>query len=258
MCIVTIPPGGRLGNQIYPWLYGLIYSKKWGICLKTLPDPEIKDFINFNFEYCPDCVANNLRGIDSDPDTFLETPPQSNEFNFGLYDLSGDWAGKYQHILQETFKVQDRSDRSEVFIHVRLGDTAWAYGSPSVVWSFARPFEYYQEAMSKLGNPKGFISSDTPDHELVCRLRDSFDLELYDGSPMETITFGAGFNNLILSGGTFSMCMGMISRAENVFRPGPFCSGQDEHVKNGLGELGLKKWTRLSWDFDETGKSFKC
>ncbi len=255
MCILAAAPGGRLGNQIYPWLYGLIYSKKWGLCLKNVP-PEIKNFINFDFEYCPDCNPAGASFISCEADDFLEIAPTAHAYNFINYYIYGNWAEKYQDFIHETFNVKQHPDKEKVFMHIRLGDTAWTYKKPRTMYSFAQPFEYYQEAMDALGNPKGYISSDSPDHELVQKLMQEYDLELYSDGAIETIIFGAGFNNLILSGGTFSLVIGMISKADKIFRPGFACKNPLD--VNGHGNVGNDSWIRFQWDYKEDGTAYRC
>jgi hypothetical protein len=99
--------------------------------------------------------------------------------------------------------------KDEVFVAYRIGDIN---GIRQML-----PYEYYEDALTKINPISGYITSDTPDHPNVLRLIEKFNLKNYNGSPLETIDFAKNFNNLVLSEGSFSWWIGFLSNAKNIY-----------------------------------------
>ena len=105
------------------------------------------------------------------------------------------------------------------------------------------PFEYYEDALTKINPTSGYITSDTPDHPNVLRLIEKFNLKNYNESPLETIDFAKNFNNLVLSEGSFSWWMGFLSSAENVY--------YNERPRFWHGDMFvIPEWKPLKYDWD--------
>ena len=110
--------------------------------------------------------------------------------------------------------VQDFGDNDGVFVHLRLGDLV-----DMDRLELVPTYEYYKHCLSQLNFSSGFIGSDSPDHPLTKRLLYEFDLEFYDDTPENTISFGSAFKNKVLSLGTFSWWIGFIGNQNNVIHP---------------------------------------
>jgi hypothetical protein len=102
------------------------------------------------------------------------------------------------------------------FVHVRLGDIDKDAKSCKI--------EYYEKALEGLNG--GYISSDSPNHEIVKRLSNKFNLEVFQNSPENTLIFGSQFENKILSLGTFSWWIGFLGNQNNVI-----CPVQKEYIE---------------------------
>jgi len=97
----------------------------------------------------------------------------------------------------------------EVFVHVRLGDVP--EHNPGQ--------DYYARALRRLQPSGGHIASDSPQDPMVLRLAEEFGLKPCLLSPVETLLFGSRFSRLVLSRGTFSWWLGVLSRAVTVIYP---------------------------------------
>jgi hypothetical protein len=93
-----------------------------------------------------------------------------------------------------------------IFVHVRLGDT--------IGLGVNENYDYYSTALSKLPRIGGFISSDTPDHEICKTLMVNYNLVSFTDTEVNTILFGSSCKYLVLSKGTFSWWMGVLSSGE--------------------------------------------
>lgn len=89
------------------------------------------------------------------------------------------------------------------FIHVRLGDLLQNN-------NMSLPYDYYKNAIEQMNNSRIIISSDSPQHEMVHRLKNAYNAETYNGSVIETIMLGANCNKKVLSLGTFSWWIGFL------------------------------------------------
>ena len=103
------------------------------------------------------------------------------------------------------------------FVHVRLGDI-------SNDATRCCEIQYYEKALEGLNG--GYISSDSPNHEIVKRLSNKFNLEVFQNSAENTLIFGSQFENKILSLGTFSWWIGFLGNQNNVI-----CPSQKEYME---------------------------
>jgi hypothetical protein len=94
-----------------------------------------------------------------------------------------------------------------VFVHVRLGDIIGSFNN--------EPYDYYENALNKI-NPKvkGYITSDSIDHQICKSLMGNFNLVPFNENEVDTIKFGSSCKWLVLSKGTFSWWMGVLSSGE--------------------------------------------
>lgn len=103
------------------------------------------------------------------------------------------------------------NNNNNVFIHVRLGDT--------IDLKFFTSYDYYDKALSELKFDKGYISSDSIDHEICQKLINKYNLEIYNNSEVNTIQFASVNKYLVLSSGTFSWVLGVFGFYSKIFYP---------------------------------------
>lgn len=80
-------------------------------------------------------------------------------------------------------------------------------------------YEYYSTALKLTNCDSGYISTDSPDNQLISRLITEFNLEVLHLSPPEKINFAKNFDNVVLSHGSFSFWCGFLSQGKNVYFP---------------------------------------
>ena len=102
------------------------------------------------------------------------------------------------------------NNNDDVFIHIRLGDVA----------VFNPGFEYYDKALSIIQYDKGYISTDSPDNNIIQKLITKYPtLELLNYDEVNTIQFGSTCKYVILSHGSFSTVIGYLSFYSTVYYP---------------------------------------
>jgi hypothetical protein len=130
-------------------------------------------------------------------------------FTFDGHFQMKEFVLKYRTKIQNHFNQITRMNNDSMFVHVRLGDVA--HKNPGL--------NFYETAIKRCKYDVGYISSDDLNHKLVNQLVDKFSLIKYDNSPINTLKFGASCDNLVLSHGTYSWCMGMMSDSNNIMFP---------------------------------------
>jgi hypothetical protein len=131
---------------------------------------------------------------------------QSKRHSLYLYD--------YLHSIQPQLKqanpFKDRyNSNNDVFIHIRLGDaTQWNPG-----------YEYYSNVLSRLSFEKGYISSDSLNHDICTRLKKEFNMEEFDKDIPTTFQFGSTCKHIVLSHGSFSAMIGYLGFHSEIYYP---------------------------------------
>ena len=114
-----------------------------------------------------------------------------------------------QNILSHN-KFKDRYNaNNDLFIHVRLDDVE--------NMKMNLDFEYYDKCCSLISFEKGYISSDTITSNICKRLIEKYNLEIIQYNEVETIMFGSTCKNVVLSKGTFSWVIGLLSFFSKVY-----------------------------------------
>jgi len=209
---------GRLGNRILHAVGSSILSKKFDLYVddyNNLSNDINILYPNFNFSYGKNFKLVKIYDVNSsDGGILLSDLIKMEKINFGL-DLEStsfqqkDFVLNYRKEIIDHFNLKYDLPNNDLFIHVRLGDVI--HTNPGL--------DFYRRSINSINYNNGYISSDSPDHPIVKSLISEFNLTLYNNSPIETINFAKNFNNLILSKGTFSWWIGVLSKAENIIYP---------------------------------------
>jgi hypothetical protein len=100
-------------------------------------------------------------------------------------------------------------NNDDVYVHIRLGD----------VVAYCPGFEYFDKVLQQLTFRKGYISSETLEHDTCVRLVQKYGLTPLVMDEVETIMFGSTCRHVVLSNGTFGWCIGVMSWFSTVFYP---------------------------------------
>jgi len=114
-------------------------------------------------------------------------------------------------------------NNNDLFIHIRLGD--------ALDLNYNVSYEYYDNIISKIyyadnyknspHNNTGisYITSDSINHDICQRLINKYGLKIYDSDEIDTVQFGSTCQNIVLSNGTYSWLIGLLSFKSNVHYP---------------------------------------
>jgi hypothetical protein len=231
--MVSINYDGRLGNNLFQYVAAFLFAKKFNLSLNTI-------FVDDKFKF-PQLngsvhVDNKLIVNDSN---FLELlnsdtiEPRHYIFN-GFFQIK-DFVLNYKNEIKSLFDLSyDKINKDEVFVMYRIGDIG---GLRQML-----PIEFYQDALTKISPKSGYITSDSPTHPNVIKLSKEFNLKIYNNTPSETINFAKNFNNLVLSEGSFSWWVGILSNSKNIYY------NQRERFWHG-DIFVFTEWTPLHYDW---------
>lgn len=151
---------------------------------------------------------------------YISTPIESNfslENSFCQTKDFSNYIYEYLRMPEIKEKIMNKNNyndmynnNKDVFIHVRLGDVI-------ELEKENHPFEYYDNILNNMNFENGYISSDSIDNEICNKLIEKYNLLKYEDNEVNTIMFGSTCNNIILSGGTFSLLIGMFGFYSNVY-----------------------------------------
>jgi hypothetical protein len=219
--VITINNYGRLGNAMFRNCAASILSKKFDIKVERYLELEKLQILHPRFYEQGTKIYEHQ--VEVRYRNFLQIL-QQNDINYGLNLIcpcqSKEFVLTYKEEILNQFDLQrNQQHKNDLFVHVRLGDCIEKNRVPSL--------EYYIQAIEQANFEKGYISSDTPSHEIVTYLMSKFNLALYENKPAETLNFAKDFGSLVLSNGTFSWWMAFLSKAESIFYPygGPKWNG---------------------------------
>lgn len=195
---------GRFGNNLFQYFTAILLSSKFN---QSVSNPFSNKIFQFNNQYGDCKYSGDL--VVNDENIFEVLKLDKIDSNI---ILDGFFQNRiileFLNLNKNLFKY-DYHDYSGTFVHVRLGDISNDDACCKI--------EYYQKALDGLRG--GYISSDSPNHDIVKKLSSEFDLKIFENSPEETIIFGSQFKNKILSLGTFSWWIGFLGNQNNVICP---------------------------------------
>ncbi len=135
---------------------------------------------------------------------------QTKEFAFYMKDFIYEINQKNKIINNNLF-MKRYNNNNDVYVHIRLGDIAHT--------NRIHPFKYYDKALSNINFTDGYISSDSIDHDTCKKLINKYNLKTINTDVVETIMFASTCKNVVLSSGTFSWMIGLLSFYSNVYYP---------------------------------------
>ena len=208
--MIRFKPQGRLGNVLLQNIGISIISKKFDLKVENYFFEKEFQILGCQFHSGLNTYTEKFKITDYELLSFLsESRVNKCVEYFGYFQIKEFVLNYKEDILSHFNLDHTESFSNDAFVHVRLGD----------VEDFNPGYNYYYKCLSKLKCENIYISTDSPNNNMVKRLLSDFDLILYQNDPIETLNFARKFNTLILSKGTFSWWIGMLSKAENIFYP---------------------------------------
>ncbi len=205
--MIKIIHQGRLGNLLLTSAGVSIISKKYDLCVENYyfhnnflklhnGSKKYNKFINLNDEN----VFNFLETNETvDTGIIVNCLFQINNF-----------VKKYKQDIKNIFEINNLTkNKDDLLLHIRLGD----------VENLNPEVEYYEYCINKINWKNGYILTDDVNHRIISFLVKKYNFKIYQNDPMSSIIFGSQFDNIILSNGTFSWWIGLLSNEKNIYYP---------------------------------------
>jgi len=218
----TYDGGGRFGNQLIRGIAFSILAKKHDLFIKYKDEKRISQLgiklfsgsktyensvvVNDNnyFEhYDKHEVDYNI--LSSDKNSYMQTKEITDlVYEFLLRDDT-------RESVMNTNKFEDRyHNNNDVAIHVRLDDMI--HKNPG--------FKYYDKVLSLLNFDRGYLCSDSPNHEICRAIITKYpNIEILGRDEIDTIMFTSTCKYLVMSNGTFSTVIGYLSYFAEKYYP---------------------------------------
>ena len=134
---------------------------------------------------------------------------QTEEFANYLYNFLNENENK-KRIMEHNVYKERYNNNNDVFIHIRLGDVSHFQENN-------HNFEYFDNILQNLKFDKGYISSDSINHDICQKLINKYNLNIFNEEEVQTIMFGSTCKHIILSAGTFSWMIGIFGFFSQVY-----------------------------------------
>jgi len=134
---------------------------------------------------------------------------QTDKFANYLYNFLNENENKKRIIEHNVYKER-YNNNNDVFIHIRLGDVSHFQENN-------HNFEYFDNILQNLKFDKGYISSDSINHDICQKLINKYNLNIFNEEEVQTIMFGSTCKHIILSAGTFSWMIGIFGFFSQVY-----------------------------------------
>ena len=214
--MITINYRGRLGNNLIQYAAGAILAEKTGLRLGTKPESRNNNFGEaFSLQPIDGvCYDKTIELNDKNYYDHLNNPEPTIGYILNGFFQDSKLLCDFRDQILDLYKLPEPKESvssDDVFIACRLGD---CLKGPRTYCTM----EYIENQLksSRHKYDKAYVTSDTITHPPLKRLIEEYNLTVYQDEPMDTILFGAQFNNLILSAGSFSYLMAYFSKADNV------------------------------------------
>lgn len=192
--MISVNFKGRFGNHLFQLSCANFLSKKFDQPVANKWDRILVQNETGDKFFNKTMVVNN----DSIERVFNQ---ESNQQNIVLDDYFQTRYCISKFLEYNTYQNNSEQLGNYTFVHIRLGD---------INNIMSLDYEYYDEAIGLFGNEKVLISSDSPNDEMVLRLKDKYDATIFRGNEVEAILMGANCKNRVLSLGTFSWWIGFL------------------------------------------------
>jgi hypothetical protein len=133
---------------------------------------------------------------------------QTNKFALYLYDYFREDDQQNRIIQRNIYKDRYKSN-NDVFVHIKLTD----------MMLINDPYKYYDLLLSTIKFSNGYISCDNINNSICKYLMNKYNLIHVNYDIVETIMFASTCNNVILSKGTISWVIGILSFYSTVYYP---------------------------------------
>ena len=143
-----------------------------------------------------------------------------------------DYFRLHEKTIRKTNLYKDRyNNNNDVYLHIRLGD----------VEQFNKGYDYYDEVLSSICYSKGFISSDSIEHDICKRLVEKHKLEIFDDDEIHTFMFASTCKHIVLTDGSFSYLIGALALpSSNIFYP------ESNHKSRWCGDIYvIESWNKV-------------
>ena len=134
---------------------------------------------------------------------------QTDKFANYLYNFLNENENK-KRIMEHNVYKERYNNNNDVFIHIRLGDVSHFQENN-------HNFEYFDNILQNLKFDKGYISSDSINHDICQKLINKYNLNIFNEEEVQTIMFGSTCKHIILSAGTFSWMIGIFGFFSQVY-----------------------------------------
>lgn len=228
--------GGRLGNQLFEYAFGRIIAEELGYRFEhNLGADELKNNFKLPKVIEGKSFETPIQKIDClhkwSP-TLLEeiiNDKKDRKIILNGYFQKYIYYKNYKHKLKDWFKFDCNKHNYDDAIGVHIRKTDFKNSI------YDMPDDYFLKILRAEAFNKIFITSDEPENETINKIKKEFkNVELFSGSPYETMEHFVCFKKLILSLGTFSWWIGFLSNADKVYMPDKVTHEIDLRVKDDL------------------------
>jgi len=148
-------------------------------------------------------------------------------------NLVYDYFRQHEETIKEANLYRNRYDNNnDVYVHVRLGDMEM----------FNVGYDYYDDVLSTLCFTKGYISSDSIEHDICKRLIEKYQLKIFDHCEIDTLMFASTCKYIVLTCGSFSYLIGALAlpSSSEIFYPA------SNHLCRWCGDIyGVESWNKI-------------
>jgi hypothetical protein len=212
--MIGIKYEGRLGNCLFQYSAARAFANRFGLILDSGDNLYMMKLAGNLVNYVIGGNEYRESKILLNDENFLSIY-KSSSIDKGHYIISSgmqnpDFIRECLPDIKNTIRLNDvEKEDDSVLVHVRLGDCD---NSPRRL-----PYGYYRDALKSCSFSTGYICSDTMDHPDVKSLIREFGLIPYQESASDILKNSGRFQKLILSEGTFSWWMGVLSDSDEIY-----------------------------------------
>ena len=213
--MISVNYMGRLGNCLLQYSAARIFALKYGLLLDQVSNDYIFEIAGSSVNLYTQAGSNKSgnKKILLRENDYMELIKldniDPNHYVINDFFQNPDFVSLFAEEIKSTIKIpQAKRISGSVLCHARLGDCDNT--------TRRLPYEYYREALRSLTFDNGVITSDSPAHPDIKSLADEFKLEISDLSPIETLLISNMYEKCVLSEGSFSWWIGLLSGASEI------------------------------------------